>query len=97
MTLDLALLLFAFLPSSAFCLLYGFRAAWWRSVEGQHLLALTVALTLLIGRSVVLRWGIEDAPPASWFLRVLVFAIGVLLWQRLWLLVKYQWLNREDR
>ena len=97
LTLDLALLWQAFLPAVTFSLLFGLRVRWWESEEGRHLLVLTVLLTLLIARSVSLRIDAAPEVPASWYLRALVFVIALLLWQRLWLLVKYQWLNRDDR
>lgn len=91
-TLDLALLIHAGIPAVAFTVVYGVFFPWHKDPAGQHLFFFTAAFSLLILRSVLLRATAGgNVEPASWYLRGLVYVIGLLLWQRLWLIVQAQW------
>lgn len=89
------------LIATAFVVLYWATARWWRSEMGRNVMALMGSLALLLDLTAVRAFTqAVPAPHADWFLwvRLGVFAfIPVAIGWRLWILVRLQILDPEDR
>jgi hypothetical protein len=76
-------------PATAFPVLYAAWAPWWRSPEGRHLMGFTVTVAAFLDLILAVRW-LGPFPGLPAVLVVLYAAVALLLWRRLFLLIRAQ-------
>jgi len=90
-------LVLAFLPGFIFVVFYlnEFRAIK-ITAEGKHILTFTLLITIIVGEELMMRWlgrwAFHDVA-----ITVFAAALSTLMWQRVYMLFKYQILPRRRR
>lgn len=94
-------LLFAVIPAVSFVILYLWEYRHVKSTpESRHLIGFTAILAVILLEELVRRTSLRDIIDTAThrtFVAVTVAFAGVYLWQRLYLLLKYQIVPRHKR
>ena len=91
-------LILAWIPYTAFVLLYGFGFPWWSTVLGRSLLLSKTAIWLLLSHF-LLRSAVGDYPGDEAMVPLLVTGVTIAGWTQLWFLVrtKREYRRADDR
>lgn len=91
-----ALMIAALAACITFVTVYWTTAPWWRSEWGRHTMAFVASLGLLVGLILTYRV-FGDYPGRRQLLLVSFAALTLLLWQRVYLVIRAQRPPTEDR